>query len=104
MPLSILEYCNLFFSCSFNERTFAAKFGVDLVVCNYLYSKVSLLGLSKQELLLTLNFLKCYNTSDSVYMEWKCSERHYRTILAKGIQALLAGLDEVDCIANRFLC
>jgi hypothetical protein len=100
MPASILEYCNFFFSCSFNERSFAAKFGVDVVVCNYLYARVSPLGLSKHELLLTLNYLKCYNTSDSIYMEWKCSERHYRTTVAKGIQTLLAGLDEVSFAAR----
>lgn len=95
MPNEYLNFCCHFFGCSFDDRAFAAKFGVDATVCNYLYAKVLPLGLPLKELLMTLHFLKCYNTYDSARTEWKCSERHYRTVLDRGIQALLSSLNEV---------
>ncbi len=90
-----LEYCANFFGVQFSERTFAAKFGCSTEVCNYVYARVRGQNLSCKELLMTLNFLKCYNTFDAAYPEWGCCRRQYIYIIQHGLEVLGSSLNEV---------
>lgn len=90
-----LEFCSSFLRVQYSDRIFAAKFGVTTEVCNYIYGKVSAHGLEPSHLLLTLNFLKCYNTLDAAHTEWQCSRRHYIATLENGLYILSIALNEV---------
>lgn len=90
-----LEYCSHFYQVTFSDRIFAAKFGVDTLVCSYLYNSVSPSGISPLALLMTLNYLKCYPTVDAGHVEWRCSRDTYLAYVAHCLDMLHFSLHEV---------
>ena len=82
LPKSWEQLFSQLFEKQFSERSFAANFGASPAVCTILWAccqNQTAFPITAEHLLWTLNFLKCYETMDSMAAKFRCAERSLRT-------------------------